>query len=50
MENKENIICSLCQKQLQLSQGDYLFTYNAQCINNHIFENIEIDELIKKNK
>ena len=48
MENKENIVCSLCHKQFQISHGDYLFTYNAQCINNHKFENIEIDDLLEK--
>ena len=48
MENKENIVCSLCQKQFQINIGDYLFTYNAKCINNHKFENIEIDDLLEK--
>ena len=46
MENKENYICSLCQEQFQLNAGDYLFTYNAQCINNHKLENIELDDLL----
>ena len=48
MENKENIVCSLCQKQFQINIGDYLFTYNAKCINNHKFKNIEIDDLLEK--
>ena len=48
MEYKENYFCSLCQKQFQLNIGDYLFTYNAKCINNHKFENIEIDDLLGK--
>ena len=48
MEDKENIICSLCKKQLQINIGDYLFTYNAQCNNNHKLENIGLDDLLSK--
>ena len=48
MENEKNFICSLCHRQLELNKGDYLFTYEAECINNHKLNNIELDDLLEK--
>ena len=49
MENNLNLFCSLCERQLKLNKGDYLFTYNTKCENNHENKNIDLDDLFAKN-
>ena len=46
MENNINLICSICEKQLKLSNGGYLFTYNTEYKNNHKNNNIDLDNLL----
>ena len=46
MESNINLICSICEKQLKLSNGGYLFTYNTEYKNNHKNNNIDLDDLL----
>ena len=50
MENSKYLLCPICNKQMMLNHGDYLFTYNAECGNKHIINNMDLDELIFKRK
>ena len=50
MENSKYLLCSICNRQMMLNHGDYFFTYNAECANNHIINNMDFDELLFKRK
>ena len=48
MESSKDLLCSSCKNQMLLSNGDYLFTYNVECSNNHKINNMDLDELLLK--
>ena len=48
MEQPKNFLCSECRNILKVTNGDYLFSYNTKCRNNHIDENIDLEDLLLK--
>ena len=42
--------CSTCDNQLKIKNGDYIFTYNIECCNNHISENVELEDIFSTKK
>ena len=48
MEKPKNFLCSECDNLLEITNGDYLFSYNTKCCNNHIEENIDLEDLLLK--
>ena len=50
MKGNYNYFCSLCNEELEINNGDFLFTYNINCKNGHKSNNIFIDDLLIKKK
>ena len=46
----ENFLCQECGNQLRINEGDYLFSYNIKCCNEHESKNIDLDNLLSKAK
>ena len=46
----KNFLCQVCNENLRISEGNYMFTYNINCPNNHFKQNIEYDELLSRMK
>ena len=42
--------CDLCESQLKISKGEFLFYYDTECIKGHINKNIFLDDLLLKRK
>ena len=42
--------CLTCNNPLKIKNGDYLFSYNIECRNNHIRENIELEDILSTKK
>ena len=43
-----NYLCPSCSKQLRITNGDYIFSYNIKCSNSHNYENISSEDLLTK--
>ena len=43
-------LCQKCDNQLRINEGDYLFSYNINCCNNHESKNIDLESLLSKIK
>ena len=46
----ERIFCQICNAQLKLNNGDFVFSNNTKCCNNHIQNNIDLDDLLLQKK
>ena len=46
----EHFCCSTCDKPLKIKEGDYLFTYNLECCNNHISKNVDLEDILSTKK
>ena len=46
----ERYICDLCNCQLKISHGDFLFKYHSKCKNGHENKNLSFKDLLKKRK
>ena len=46
----EKMFCKICNSQLKINKGDFLFSYNTKCCNNHIQNNIDLDDLLYTKK
>ena len=44
----DNFLCQQCYNQLRIKEGDYLFSYNINCSNNHESKNIDLESLLSK--
>ena len=42
--------CDLCETQLKIHKGEFLFYYDTECIKGHINKNIFLDDLLLKRK
>ena len=42
----KHFFCSTCDNPLKLKEGDFLFTYNTECCNNHINKNVDLEEIL----
>ena len=43
-----NYLCPSCNKQLRITNGDYIFSYNIKCSNSHDYDNISSEDLLTK--
>ena len=46
----ENYCCPICNEQLRITEGNYIFTYNINCLNNHKKMNVKLDDLLSYEK
>ena len=46
----EHFFCSKCDNPLKIKEGDYLFTYNIECCNNHISKNVDLEDILSTKK
>ena len=46
----EHFFCSTCDNPLKIKEGDYLFTYNIECSNNHISKNVDLEDILSTKK
>ena len=46
----EKFICKECNNQLKLTKGNFIFSFNLECCNNHKKENIDLDDLLNMKK
>ena len=44
----ERLVCQICDNQIRLNSGDFLFSYNIGCSNNHLQKNIDLDDLLSQ--
>ena len=42
--------CSTCNNPLKINKGDYIFTYNIECCNNHSSKNVDLENILSSNK
>ena len=42
--------CSICNNPLKIKNGDYIFTYNIECCNNHINTNVKLEDILSTKK
>ena len=45
-----HFFCSTCDNPLKIKEGDFLFTYNIECYNNHISKNIDLEDILSTEK
>ena len=41
----KHFFCSTCNNPLKIKEGDYIFTYNTECCNNHISNNVDLENV-----
>ena len=46
----KNYCCQVCNGKLRITEGNYIFTYNINCFNNHTKENVKLDDLLSCEK
>ena len=46
----KHFFCSKCNNPLKIKEGDFLFTYNTECCNNHISSNVDLEDILSTNK
>jgi len=46
----DHFFCSTCNNPLKIKEGDYLFTCNIECCNNHISKNVDIEDILATKK
>ena len=46
----KNYCCPICDEQLRITEGNYIFTYNINCFNNHKKMNVTQDDLLSYEK
>ena len=46
----ERIVCEECNKPIKINDGDFLFSFNTSCYNNHNIININLEDLLSKSK
>ena len=46
----KHFFCLTCNSPIKIKEGDYLFTYNIECCNNHIRENVDLEDILSTKK
>ena len=46
----KNYFCPICDGQLRITEGNYIFTYNINCFNNHKKMNVKLEDLLSYEK
>ena len=46
----KKFICQECENPIKIEKGDFIFSFNINCDNEHKFENINLDELLSMRK
>ena len=46
----KHFFCLTCNIPIKIKEGDYLFTYNIECCNNHIRENVDLEGILSTKK
>ena len=46
----KNFCCPVCDEHLRITEGNYIFTYNINCFNNHKKMNVKIEDLLSYEK
>ena len=42
--------CTTCNNPLKIKEGDFIFSYNIECCNNHICENVDLEDILSTKK
>ena len=37
--------CTTCNNPLKITEGDFIFSYNIECCNNHICKNVDLEDI-----
>ena len=46
----EKFLCQECNNQLKLKRSNFIFSFNAECCNNHKKENVDLEDLLNMKK
>ena len=46
----EKFLCQECNNQLKLKKSNFIFSFNAECCNNHKKENVDLEDLLNMKK
>ena len=46
----KNFCCPICEERLKITEGNYIFTYNINCLNNHKRMNVKLEDLLSYEK
>jgi len=46
----KQFFCPTCDNPIKIKEGDYIFSYNIECCNNHIRENVDIGDILSTRK
>jgi hypothetical protein len=50
MEIYRSCLCPDCNSEVKIYNGDYLFSYNIECLNGHKQSNIDLDLILEKRR
>jgi len=42
--------CPTCDNPIKIKEGDYIFSYNIECCNNHVRENVDLEDILSTRK
>ena len=45
-----SFLCKQCDNYIKITEGDFLFSYNTSCCNNHINKNVNLDNILQREK
>jgi len=46
----KHFFCKKCNNPLKIKEGDFIFSYNIECYNNHISENVDLEDILSTKK
>ena len=46
----KQFFCTKCSNPLKIKEGNFLFSYNIECCNNHISENVDLEDILSTKK
>ena len=45
-----SFLCKQCDNYIKFTEGDFLFSYNTSCCNNHINKNVNLENILQRKK
>jgi len=46
----KHFFCTKCNNPIKIKEGDFIFSYNIECCNNHILENVDLEDILSTKK
>ena len=46
----KHFFCTKCNNPIKIKEGDFIFSYNIECCNNHILKNVDLEDILSTKK